>query len=97
MIATKRMGARIALAGALLVGGFSASANAADMTIQTIDCAAHRLVSYTLRRGDSCLTITSNPKFHFTNFRQIELINRPLTGFTCARAAPGQIICYPPR
>lgn len=63
--------------------------------LMTVNCNASGYNSYTLQRGDTCLSLAGNPRFHFETPRQVEQINKPLSGFRCANARQGQIICYP--
>lgn len=100
MIATSMKSLRLFLA--LFAVGAALPVEAADppsqvkgKQIMLVNCPAAGMNSYTLQRGDTCQSIASNPRFHFGSYRQVELINKPLSGFTCANARAGQIICYP--
>lgn len=102
MISTKCARAIAACALAFTALTLSSGTQAADppmkptaMNIMTVNCEAKGYNTYTLQQGDTCLSLASDARFHFASFRQVEKINKPLSGFTCAAARKGQIICYP--
>ena len=67
----------------------------AHAALASVACGTLGHESYTLKAGDNCASLASNPKLHFKSFAQILTINSKLTKFNCSSAQKGQIICHP--
>ena len=91
----------ICFAATIILLGMSSVVRAADLKVAILDCTKASCYGkklsgpYKLTASDTCANLVQSGKLNFYNVAQVEAINKPLTGFTCAKAKAGQLICYP--
>jgi hypothetical protein len=79
--------------------GFVASAQAADLKVETVDCSKYicrgkKMLIYSFKRGETCETMYS--KLNFVSNPQLSVTNAKIQlGFTCRGVRAGTLVCFP--